>query len=88
VILPGASPYEKDGTFTNDEGRVQRIKKAISPPGDAKPDWEILLLLGKRFQKESFTNINPSQVMLEISERIPEYKGMNYEKIGMLGIKR
>jgi NADH-quinone oxidoreductase subunit G len=88
VILPGASPYEKDGTFTNDKGRVQRIKKAISPPGNAKPDWEILTLLGRRFQKESFNYTSPSQVMLEIAERIPSYKGMNYDKIGTLGVKR
>ncbi|HSE83001.1 MAG TPA: molybdopterin-dependent oxidoreductase, partial [Thermodesulfobacteriota bacterium] len=87
MILPGATPYEKDGTFTNDEGRVQRVKKAISPPGSAKPDWEILSLLGKNFQKESFTYTNPSQIMLEVAEKIPAYKGMNYEKIGALGLQ-
>ncbi len=86
VILPSASPYEKDGTFTNDERRVQRIKKAISPPGNAKPDWEILTLLGSRFKQESFKYINPSQVMLEITQRIQDYKGMTYDKIGMLGV--
>ncbi len=88
VILPGATPYEKDGTFTNDEGRVQRIKKAIPPPGEAKADWEILTLLGKKFQAESFNFSNPSQIMIEISERIPSYKGMNYDKIGLLGMKK
>jgi NADH-quinone oxidoreductase subunit G len=86
VIIPGATPYEKDGTFTNDTRRVQRIKKAISPPGDAKPDWEILSLLGRRFQPEGFGYINPSQVMLEIAETVPAFKGMNYDKIGMLGV--
>ncbi len=88
VILPGASPYEKDGTFTNDEERVQRIKKAISPPGNAKPDWEILSLLGKRLKQESFEFINPSQVMVEIADKVPAYNGMTYDKIGMLGIKK
>jgi len=88
VILPGASPYEKDGTFTNDEGRVQRIRKAIVEPGGSKPDWEIISLLGKRFQKENFMYTHPSQVMLEMSEMVPAYKGMTYEKIGMLGIKK
>ncbi|HEX3034528.1 MAG TPA: molybdopterin-dependent oxidoreductase [Thermodesulfobacteriota bacterium] len=87
VILPGASPYEKDGTFTNDEGRVQRVKKAIPPPGSAKPDWKILSLLGRNFQKEGFSYANTSQIMLEISEEIPAYKGMNYEKIGALGLQ-
>lgn len=88
VILPGASPYEKDGTFTNDEGRVQRIKKAISPPGNAKPDWEILTLLGKRIKQENFKYINPSQVMIEIGQNISTYKNMDYDKIGILGIKK
>ncbi len=88
VILPGASPYEKDGTFTNDRGRVQRVKKAIYPPGDAKPDWEILTLLGNRFQKETFRYNSPSRIMSEISERVPVYKGMDYDKIGPLGLKK
>ncbi|HXG30514.1 MAG TPA: molybdopterin-dependent oxidoreductase [Thermodesulfobacteriota bacterium] len=88
VILPGASPYEKDGTFTNDRGRVQRVRKAISPPGDAKPDWEVLTLIGRRIQKEGFKYRDPSQIMIEISERFPSYKGINYDKIGVLGINR
>ena len=88
VIIPGASPYEKDGTFTNDLGRIQRIKKAIPPQGSAKSDWEILCLLGKRFSQEGFNYVSPSQIMLEIADRIPAYNGMNYDKIGMLGIKK
>jgi len=69
-------------------GRIQRIKKAIPPQGSAKPDWEILCLLGKRFSQEGFNYVNPSQIMLEIADRIPACKGMNYDKIGMLGIKK
>lgn len=88
LILPSASPYEKDGTFTNDEGRVQRIKKAISPPGEAKPDWEILSLVGKKFGQENFNYTSPSQIMIEMSRTIPAYKGMNYDKIGTLGLKK
>jgi predicted molibdopterin-dependent oxidoreductase YjgC len=42
VILPGVSFAEKDGTFTNMERRVQRVRKAISPVGDARPDWKII----------------------------------------------
>ncbi len=88
VILPGATPYEKDGTFTNDEGRVQRIRKTIPPQGNAKPDWEILTLIGKRLKQENFKYISPSQVMIEIAEKVPAYSGMNYDKIGILGIIR
>jgi len=45
VVLPGACWAEKDGTFTNTERRVQRIRKAIEPPGEAKADWEIIMAL-------------------------------------------
>ncbi len=42
VILPATCFAEKDGTFSNTERRVQRVRKAVEPPGDAKPDWQIL----------------------------------------------
>jgi len=88
VILPGSTPYEKDGTFTNDNGRVQRIKQVIPPPGNAKPDWEIIKLIGNSFQDGSFNYSNPSQIMLEISEKIPSYKGISYDKISSFGINK
>jgi len=85
VILPGASPYEKEGTYTNDRGRVQRIREAIPPPGTSKPDWEILSLVGTVIQAGRFEYDDPSKIMTEIAEKIPAFKGMNYENIGMLG---
>jgi predicted molibdopterin-dependent oxidoreductase YjgC len=48
VILPAASFAEKDGTFTNSDRRVQRVRKALDPPGDARPDWTILSDLARR----------------------------------------
>jgi predicted molibdopterin-dependent oxidoreductase YjgC len=47
VVLPGVSFAEKDGTFTNTERRVQRIRKAVSPPGNARDDWKIICDLAK-----------------------------------------
>ncbi|MBI4228166.1 MAG: molybdopterin-dependent oxidoreductase [Deltaproteobacteria bacterium] len=88
VILPGSTPYEKDGTFTNDFGRVQRIKQAIPPPGNAKPDWEIIKLIGNIFQDGGFNYSNPSQIMLEISEKITSYRGISYDKISSFGISK
>lgn len=88
VILPGASPYEKEGTYTNDRGRVQRVRQAIAPPGTAKPDCEILALIGSTLETDSFRSGDPSEIMLEIAERLPAYKGMNYENLGMLGSDR
>ncbi|MGQ0793076.1 MAG: molybdopterin-dependent oxidoreductase [Deltaproteobacteria bacterium] len=87
AILPGASPYEKDGTFTNDEGRVQRIKKAIAPPGSAKPDWEILATLGNALLGWGINYKTPSEVMLEVAGGNPLFKGVNYDKVGMLGMR-
>lgn len=86
VILPGASPYEKDGTFTNDAGRVQRIREAIPPPGVAKPDWEIISYIGGLVNPGGFNDYgHPSFVMKEISAAVPAYAGLNYENIGVLG---
>lgn len=85
VILPGATPYEKDGTFTNDTGRVQRIREAIAPPGVAKPDWEIISFIGSLVNPEGFGYGHPSSVMEEISGAVPAYSRLNYENIGVLG---
>ena len=74
VILPAASFAEKEGTFTNFEGRVQRIQKAINPPGESLPDWEIILLLADKMKCPlSFSSLQ--QVMDEIEESIPLYAG-------------
>jgi len=86
VILPGVSAYEKDGTFTNDRGRVQRVRKAIDPPGTAMQDWEILSYLGNKLQQQSFNYNDPSEIMLDIAEHIPAYSGINYDNIGRLGV--
>ena len=86
AILPGVSAYEKEGTFTNDRGRVQRVRKAIEPPGTAKPDWEILTLIGEKLLEQSFSYDNPSQIMLDIARTIPAYEGINYDNIGALGV--
>lgn len=88
IILPGATPYEKDGTFTNDNGRVQRIRQVIEPPGRAKPDWEILKLVGNQFQAGGFNYSEPSQILLEISGKISSYKGINYDKVSSFGIRK
>lgn len=85
LILPGASPYEKDGTFTNDQGRIQKINKAISPPGNSKPEWEILCMLGNKFDQAFFDYKNPSQVMDAISERFKIYDHITYDRIGVMG---
>ena len=86
VILPGVSAYEKDGTFTNDRGRVQRVRKAIAAPGTAKADWEIFTLIGKEFDDVLFNFEDPGAVMESIAGEYPAYSEISYDKIGMLGV--
>ncbi len=85
AILPAASPYEKNGTFTNDAGRVQKTGKAIPPPGDARPGWEILCMIGQRLDKALFSYGSASDVMDEISLKIPGYGGISHDRIGTVG---
>lgn len=72
VVLPGAAFSEKTGSFTNMEGRIQSFEPAVPLPGEAKPDWEILSLLGKRMgSADSYRSIQ--QVRIEIASLVPGY---------------
>ncbi len=86
VILPGASFAEKDGTFTNMERRVQRVRKAISPVGDSRPDWKIFCDLstkmGYPMQYES-----PAEIIEEIASLVPFYAGISYSDLEKGGIQ-
>jgi len=81
VVLPGASFAEKEGTFTATDRRVQRVRKAVEPPGDARPDWEILCLLARRMGASGFGFSSPSEVMEEIARVTPIYGGVSYERL-------
>jgi len=85
VILPGVSFAEKEGTFTNMERRVQRVRRAISPVGDTRPDWEIICHLSKKMGYPMEYR-SPGDVMDEIASLVPFYTNMTYanlEKAGM-----
>lgn len=71
VILPSASFAEKDGTFTNSEGRTQRVNKAIDPVGDAKPDWQIICELAKKFGSKGFDFNRIEEIISEIDLVVP-----------------
>jgi formate dehydrogenase alpha subunit len=86
VVLPGVSFAEKDGTFTSMERRVQRVRKAISPVGDARPDWKIFCDLSGRMGYP-MTYDSPSRVMDEISSLVPLYRGMTYPALEAGGIQ-
>ncbi len=84
VVLPATSFAEKDGTFTNTERRVQRIRKAIPPVGESKPDWEIICEVAKRMEGVDSTQweySHPSEIMEEIARWTPIYGGVRYERL-------
>jgi NADH-quinone oxidoreductase chain G len=85
VVLPAASFAEKDGTFTNAERRIQRVRPGIPSPGEAKTDYAIFTLLAARLgQQVSYTG--PAAVFAEISARIPAYAGIEFSTIGPQGV--
>lgn len=94
VVLPGASFAEKLGTFTNTERRVQLVRPAVLPPGEARPDWQILCDLAKRIQPQppsapyaGWDYRSPAQVMEEIAALTPSYAGIRHERLGKQGLQ-
>ncbi len=72
VVLPAASFAEKEGTFTNFEGRAQSVHKAIKPPGDSLTDFEIILRLAEKMG-HAMPYSSPQEVMNEVRELVPLY---------------
>jgi formate dehydrogenase alpha subunit len=85
VVLPGASYAEKDGTFSNTERKVLRIRKAVEPVGDARPDWQIISDLSTRFGLP-MNYESPSEIFDEIAKVAPSYGGLSYERLEAGGI--
>jgi formate dehydrogenase major subunit/formate dehydrogenase alpha subunit len=81
VVLPAASFAEKDGTFTNTERRIQRVRKALDPPGQAKADWEIICQIATKMGKKGFEYASPSEIMDEIAELTPSYGGVCFARL-------
>ncbi|MBT3363027.1 MAG: formate dehydrogenase subunit alpha [Chloroflexi bacterium] len=87
VVLPGVSFAEKDGTFTNTERRVQRVRKVVDPAGDARPDWQITCDLATRMGAKGFAYNSAQEIMAEIAELTPSYGGITYERIDEVGLQ-
>ena len=87
VVLPAASFAEKEGTFTNTERRVQRVRKAISPRGESKPDWWIISRLAQKMGAEGFDFENSTEIMDEINAVTPIYGGITYDRLGKNGLQ-
>jgi NADH-quinone oxidoreductase subunit G len=82
--LPAAAYLEKDGTFVNCYGRVQRIGRAFAPLGESREDWRLLLDLALRLDRP-FPYRNPAEIFLALAEAVPAFSGLNYAAIGEQG---
>jgi NADH-quinone oxidoreductase subunit G len=82
--LPTAAYVERDGTFVNCHGRVQRIGLALPPLADSREDWRILLELAKQLAiNEAWTG--PESIFRALAEKVAAFEGLTYETIGMQG---
>lgn len=88
VVLPATSFAEKDGTFTNSERRVQRVRKVVEPVGESRPDWEIICDLARRMSgkmglgvQEQFAFAHPSEIWREMAALTPLMSGISYERL-------
>ena len=94
VVLPACSFAEKDGTFTNSERRVQRVREVVRPVGSSRPDWEIICDLAQRLSvsmnlglEEQFEYSNASEIWDEMSALTPMISGITYERLENGGIQ-
>lgn len=86
LVLPASSFAEKEGTFTNTERRIQRVRKAVQPRGNSKPDWVIIMEIMNKLGYDKTYN-NPCEIMEEIASVTPQYAGIDYERIEEKGIQ-
>jgi len=86
IVLPCAAFAEKDGTFTNTERRIQRVRQAVLPPGQARLDWEIISTLAEKMGKP-FGYQNASQIMEEIASLTPIYGGVHFDRLDHDGLQ-
>ncbi|HJW89259.1 MAG TPA: formate dehydrogenase subunit alpha [Anaerolineales bacterium] len=94
VFLPATSWAEKEGTFTNTDRRVQRVRQAVPPRGDSRPDWQIICDLAKRIEARlgrpnsaRWDYAHPAEVLEEMGSVVPEYAGVKYHRIEKEGLQ-
>jgi len=81
VVLPASAFAETDGVCTNTERRVQRLRKAVEPPGVAQPDWWIVAEIAKRMGLEGFEFESAKEVFNELCRLSPIYAGLDWDRI-------
>ena len=86
VILPAAAFAEKEGTYTSTERRVQKLNQSVQPPGEAKPDWQIVSMLAEKMGYP-FPYNNTSEINLEMTSLTPIYGGMQFDRLECYGLQ-
>lgn len=96
VVLPAAASLEKDGSITNTERRAQLLQPVVAPPGEARPDWVILVQLAQQLAAKRAEYVSPGRVrwsyaaqsdlLDEIASVTPSYRGMNYDRLAGAGL--
>ncbi len=86
VILPATSWAEKNGTFTNTERRIQRIRKAVEPPGEARPDWQIVCQVSTAMGYP-MSYKDAGEIFDEMASLTPSYHGMSFERVDKVGLQ-
>ncbi len=84
VVLPAGCFAEKDGTFTNSERRVQLVRKAVEPPGEARADWQVLIELAKACGA-NWSFDTPAEIFAELACNAPKFAGISHERIDARG---
>lgn len=87
VVLPAACFAEKDGVFTNSDRRVQRVRKAVSPPGEARADWEILCDIARAVGYPMPAYAGPDEIYAEMAALSPKFAGISHERIEDKGLQ-
>jgi formate dehydrogenase major subunit len=85
VILPATSFFEKEGTYTNTDRRVQIGRKVLEPPGEARPDWRVICDIGSRMGYPMRYR-GPEEVFDELRALTPDYAGLTYARLGTEGM--
>ena len=93
VFLPATSFAEKEGTFTNTDRRVQRVRQAHPPRGEARPDWQILCDLARRIEARlgqrsaGWDYTSPEGIFNEMAGIVPDFGGVTYQRIEKIGLQ-
>jgi formate dehydrogenase major subunit len=89
IVLPASSYFEKNGTFTNGERRVQKVNKVVEPIGNSKPDGQIIIdmMYNLGYEQPTGKNYKADKILEEIADVIPFMKGISWDKLGKNGLQ-